>query len=77
MKLSEVKKNGKVKIIEINKDNFELYNRFISFGLVEQKTVIVKNCSTFKTNIEILLDNTLIALRVEEAEQIEVIEVQE
>ena len=72
MKLSEVKKNGEVKIVDFIDVDENLYMRFLSFGLVKDKKIVIKNCSPFKTNVEIMIDNSFIALRREEAEQIEV-----
>jgi len=75
MKLSDVKKNGRVKIINFLDVDENLYMRFLSFGLIRDKEIVIKNCSPFKTNVEIMIDNSFIALRREEAELIEVEEI--
>ena len=72
MKLSDVKKNGRVKIINFLDVDENLYMRFLSFGLIRDKEIVIKNCSPFKTNVEIMIDNSFVALRREEAELIEV-----
>jgi ferrous iron transport protein A len=50
-----------------------LRDRFLSFGLVPGEALTVKGCSLVKQTIEIEVGSTLIALRKEEAEKIEVL----
>jgi len=71
LKLSELKKGQKaiVKSIEGNK---EMKQRLLSFGLTKGSVVELLDCSLSKSNIEIMVDTTLLALRRQEAENIEV-----
>jgi len=57
---------------KIHTSNRELRERLISFGIVQGAEVEIRNCNINKQNIEILVSDTLIALRKEEAQTIEV-----
>ncbi len=50
----------------------ELKNRLHSFGIIPGESLEVKGCSLACQTMEIDVDGTLIALRKEEAERIEV-----
>jgi ferrous iron transport protein A len=71
MNLSEIDKNQKVKVIKIT-SNDELKQRFYSFGIFKGIEIEVENISLAGNTIEIVVDDTAIALRVEEAKTIEV-----
>ncbi len=71
MKLSELHKGDRaiIKRIESSED---LKVRLASFGVVRGSELSVEACSIGKQTMEILVDDTLIGLRGEEAEKIEV-----
>jgi len=71
MKLSDLRKgdNALIKKIETNED---LKTRLASFGVVRGSELSIEACSVGKKTMEILVDGTLIGLRGEEAQQIEV-----
>jgi ferrous iron transport protein A len=71
MKLADLKKEQKA-IIEKVDCNDELKQRFYSFGIFKGATVFVENISFARNTIEINVDDTSIALRVEEAKTITV-----
>ncbi len=71
MKLSEMKKGQRAIIKDITADT-ELKNRLMSFGIGRGEELEVKGCSLAKQTIEIEIDGTLIALRKEEADRIQV-----
>ena len=71
MQLSKLSKNDETIITKFN-CNDELKNRFYSFGLVEGVSIKVGEVSIAKKTIEIISDNTSIAIRIDEAKQIEV-----
>ena len=71
MKLSELKKGDRGTILKIETDE-ELKGRLFSFGLARGSEFIIEACSLGKQTIEIMVDDTLIGLRAEEASQIEV-----
>ena len=71
MKLSDIDL-GKHALITKIECNDELKKRFFSFGIVKGAEVIVKNTSINKNTIEIIIENTNIALRYDEAQSIEV-----
>jgi ferrous iron transport protein A len=75
MRLSELKKGQKGVIKSILADP-ELKQRLYSFGIIRGEEIEVKGYSLAKQTIEIDVDGTLIALRREEAEKIEVEEVE-
>lgn len=75
MKLSELKKNECGKIIKVETDSV-LKNRFNSFGIIKGATIYVIEQTLSKNTIEIKVNNTKIALRISEADTIEVESIQ-
>lgn len=71
MRLHELHKGDKAKIIKIHADKV-LKDRLSSFGVMRGEELTVKGCSIGKQTMEIEVGGTLIALRAEEAEKIEV-----
>ncbi len=71
MKLTELKKGQKAIIKKIDA-NPELKQRLFSLGVVKGAEVEVVDCSLGKSTIEIKVGNSLIALRENEANLIEV-----
>jgi ferrous iron transport protein A len=71
MRLSDLKKNQKAVIRNLDCD-IELKQRFYSFGINKNSTLIVENISFSKNTLEINVEDTFIALRMEEAKCIEV-----
>ena len=71
MKLTELTKGDRAEIVKIHADK-PLKDRLSSFGVMRGEELIVKGCSIAKQTMEIEVGSTLIALRKEEAEKIEV-----
>jgi ferrous iron transport protein A len=71
MNLIELTKGERAEIIKINADK-ALRDRFSSFGIMRGEALLVKGCSLAKQTMEIEVGSTLIALRADEAEKIEV-----
>ena len=71
MKLTELTKGERGVIVKIHADK-ALRDRFNSFGVIRGEELLVKGCSLAKQTMEIEVGGTLIALRKEEAEKIEV-----
>lgn len=71
VKLSELKKNECAQITKINTDSV-LKARFNSFGIVRGATIYVIEQTLSMNTIEIKINNTKIALRMSEADTIEV-----
>ena len=71
MKLSELNKGDKAKIIKINADK-ALRDRLNAFGIMKGEELLVKGCSLAKQTMEIEVGSTLVALRADEAGKIEV-----
>ena len=71
MQLTELRKGDRGTILRIQADP-ELRNRLHSFGIIPGEELEVKGCSLARQTMEIDVDGTLIALRKEEAEKIEV-----
>jgi len=71
MKLTELTKGDKAEIIRIHADK-ALKDRLTSFGVMRGEDLTVKGCSIAKQTMEIEVGSTLIALRKDEAEKIEV-----
>jgi ferrous iron transport protein A len=71
MKLSqlEIGQNAIIQKVECNND---LKQRFYSFGIIKGATIEVEAISLAKNTIEILVEDTSIGIRVEEAKSIEV-----
>ncbi|SFV64043.1 Ferrous iron transport protein A, putative [hydrothermal vent metagenome] len=71
MKLSELEKGDRATIVKID-TNEDLKSRLLSFGVARGSQLSVEACSLGKQTIEIMVDDTLIGLRVDEARNIEV-----
>ena len=71
MKLTELTKGEKAEIIKIHAEK-ALRDRLTSFGVMRGEELLVKGCSLAKQTMEIEVGSTLIALRKDEAEKIEV-----
>ena len=71
MKLAQLEKDQKAIIKNLDCD-LDLKQRFHSFGINKNSTIIVENISFSKNTIEINVEDTFIALRMEEAKCIEV-----
>ncbi len=71
MKLSELKKGQKaiVKKVDCNED---LKQRFFSFGIIKGAEISVDEISFAKNTMAFDIEGTEIAIRIEEAQQIEV-----
>jgi len=74
MKLSQLKKNKKAVITNISCEK-ELKQRFNSFGIIKGTPIMIEETSLDCNTIAILVENTSIAIRVEEANNIEVKEI--
>jgi len=71
MKLIELTKGDRGEIVKINADK-ALKDRLTSFGIMRGEELLVKGCSLAKQTMEIEVGSTLIALRADEAEKIEI-----
>jgi Fe2+ transport system protein FeoA len=71
MKLSELHKGDRAIILKIETDE-SLKGRLVSFGIARGSELSIEACSMGKQTIEIMVDDTLIGLRAEEAKKIEV-----
>jgi len=71
MNLTELIKGDKAEILKISADK-ALKDRLTSFGVMRGEELIIKGCSLAKQTIEIEVGSTLIGLRKDEAEKIEV-----
>jgi len=71
MVLTELHKGERAVIKKIHAPK-ALKDRFLSFGVMPGETLVVKGCSLAKQTMEIEVGGTLIALRKEEAEKIEI-----
>jgi len=71
MKLSELHKGDRAIILKIETDE-SLKGRLVSFGIARGSELSIEACSIGKKTIEIMVDDTLIGLRAEEASKIEV-----
>jgi Fe2+ transport system protein FeoA len=76
MKLSELRKGDRAVIVKMN-TNEVLKIRLVSFGVARGSELSIEACSLGKQTIEILVDGTLIGLRVDEASNIEVEKLEE
>lgn len=73
--LSACTKGGRAKIVKINASG-PLKQRLISFGLMKGSEVTMLECALNNSTYEIKVGNVSLALRREEAELIEVDDVQ-
>ena len=71
MKLSELTKGNRAEIVKINADK-ALKDRLNSFGVMRGEELTVRGCSLAKQTMEIEVGSTLIAVRADEADKIEV-----
>jgi ferrous iron transport protein A len=71
MKLTELTKGDRGEIIKIHADK-ALKDRLNSFGVMRGEELTVKGCSIAKQTMEIEVGSTLIAVRADEADKIEV-----
>ena len=71
MNVTELQKGNRAEILRISADK-ALKDRLNSFGVMRGEELLVKGCSLAKQTIEIEVGSTLIALRKDEAEKIEV-----
>ncbi len=71
MQLTQLHRGDNAIITKINAPK-TLKDRFLSFGVMPGEELVVKGCSLAKQTIEIEVGGTLIALRKEEADKIEV-----
>ena len=71
MVLSELQKGDSAEIVKIYADK-ALKDRLHSFGVMRGETLFVKGCSLGKQTMEIEVGSTLIALRADEADKIEI-----
>ena len=71
MNLTELTKGNKAEIIKIHADK-ALKDRLNSFGVMRGEELLIKGCSLGKQTIEIEVGSTLIALRKDEAQKIEI-----
>ena len=71
MKLSELDINQTAVVKKINCNN-ELKQRFYSFGITKGSNIKVEAISLAKNTMSVIVEDTIIALRVDEAKTIEV-----
>ena len=76
MRLSELKKGDRAIIIKIDTSE-SLKQRLVSFGVARGSELSIEACSIGRQTVEILVDDTLIGLRREEAKDIEVKKLEE
>jgi len=74
MKLTELTKGEQAEIVKVHAEK-ALKDRLNSFGVMRGETLTVKGCSLAKQTMEIEVGSTLIAVRADEAEKIEVIKI--
>ena len=72
MTLDQLKIKQKATISSINCDEI-LKNRLYSFGIVKGATITVEETTLTKSTIEIKINQSKIALRLQEASKIEVV----
>jgi len=71
VKLSELNKGDHAIITNIGNDE-ALKGRLFSFGITKGAAISIEACSLGRQTVEILADDTLIGLRMSEAQKIEV-----
>jgi Fe2+ transport system protein FeoA len=69
MYLCELKKGEQAKILAVLAGG-ELKKRFLSFGIEKGETIKVREISLGKSTYEVTINNTNVALRLEEAAMI-------
>jgi len=75
MVLKDLHKGERAEIVKIHADK-ALRDRLTSFGVMRGEVLLVKGCSLAKQTMEIEVGSTLIAVRADEADKIEVIKIQ-
>jgi len=71
MTLDQLKENTEAQITKINSNN-ELKQRFYSFGIIKGSIISISKISLAKNTLEVIVEDTSIGMRIEEAKQIEV-----
>ena len=71
MKLCDLPKGEKATIIAIDADK-ELKKRFNSFGIVKGATIYAEQHTITKQTMEVRINKTRMALRLTEAEKVEI-----
>jgi ferrous iron transport protein A len=71
MTLDQLKENTEAQITKINSNN-ELKQRFYSFGIIKGSVISISKISLAKNTLEVIVEDTSIGMRIEEAKQIEV-----
>jgi len=71
MKLNELHKGDKAIIKQVDAKK-ALRDRFASFGIMRGEEITVKACSLARQTMEIEVGSTIIAMRADEAKNIEV-----
>ncbi|CAA6798706.1 MAG: Ferrous iron transport protein A, putative [uncultured Sulfurovum sp.] len=71
MKLSDLEKGDKALIVSIGTDE-SLKGRLFSFGIARGTEISIEACSLGKQTVEIMAEETLVGLRMSEAQKIEV-----
>ncbi|HHO41999.1 MAG TPA: ferrous iron transport protein A [Epsilonproteobacteria bacterium] len=71
MKLTQLQKNQTAKVVGIDGPK-SLRERLFSFGILPQEEIILKEYSLAKQTLEVLVGDTLVALRANEAMLIEI-----
>jgi len=69
MTLDELNENCESKILNISCNN-ELKQRFYSFGIIKGSFIKVSKVSLAKNTIEVIVEDTSIGMRINEAKQI-------
>ncbi len=71
MRLNTLKKGQSASITAIHAEK-ELKNRFNSFGVIKGAVVTVERCTLGRKTMEIRINKTRMAIRLSEAETIEI-----
>ena len=71
MKLSDLHKGDSAVIVNIGTDE-ALKGRLFSFGIARGTEISIEACSLGRQTVEIMAEDTLLGLRMSEAEKIEV-----
>jgi ferrous iron transport protein A len=71
MVLSDIRKGDSAEIVKIHAEK-ALKDRLSSFGVMRGEILFVKGCSLARKTMEIEVGSTLIALRADEADKIEI-----
>jgi len=74
MVLTDIRKGDKAEILKIHADK-ALKDRLNSFGVMRGEILHVKGCSLARKTMEIEVGSTLIALRADEADKIEILKI--